>query len=79
MEVWELGTRLKQTMKEGALETRLSLLKFEMSKFSFTTLQNFLAFRKGEEGVERHKISELMVCYHCQNQNRLIDIRGTQR
>ena len=71
-------------MKEGALETRLSLLKFEMSKFSFTTLQNFLAFRKGEEGVERHKISELMVCYHChaiknKNQNRLIDIRGTQR
>ena len=33
LKVCALGTRLKRTMKEGALETRFSLVKFEMSNF----------------------------------------------
>ena len=37
LDVWALGTRLKQTMTEGALETRFSLVDFEMSNFDFIT------------------------------------------
>ena len=44
LEVWALGTRLKQTSTEGALETRFSLVKFEMSNFDSLLSKTFEHF-----------------------------------